>query len=759
MTPPPRVPPGLSPLQPTDPRQLPPFKVHGRLGAGGMGVVLAATDPAGAWVAIKVVRAEYAHDPEFRTRFASEIALMHRVRARCIAPVLAYDTDAGLPWYATAYLPGPTLGLRVRDGGRLPLEQARVVAAGMAEAIAAIHAAGIVHRDLKPDNVILAPDGPKVLDFGIARAADETGLTKTGGLVGSPAWLSPERYRGVSGPEADVFAWGAMVAYAATGRVPFGSGGAETLMYRILNEEPDLEGLPEELSAPVTAALDKDPALRPPAAWLLHQVVGPDPAAERGTDDTTLVDGLIRAHWPGDQAAPPNGHPGAAADGSPAAGPGTDRTSGASAEPVPGPHQGAGPDPRGNTGPGAHARPVSGPAPTLASAHPNPPAHAGSGTAGPPASGSPGRLRRRAPLVVGAAGALTVALMGALGTAYVLRQNAGLEEPATPETDTVDVASALAPEETLSGTLTGAGSTNVGDVVQLWTHLYSGRQSGVSVSYNAVGSGAGVEQFLLGEIDFGASERPLDASEIARAEAARDCPVVQFPAVAGAVAVVHANEDLEELELSAAELARIYLGQTTDYGDIVPAGDASDMELPDLEIVPVRHDDTASTARAFSRFLTGRTEWAGDWGDTATAAVGDEGVHEVLMEEPGGLGFVNASYADAHDLDRVPVANDDGTMVEPDSDAARAATEQLRLEDGAASMPQATGDAYPIMRVNHVFAFECGYEGGDGAALRDFWLYALGEDAAEAAEEEGYAPLAPSISERVAAIVSRIDSL
>ncbi|GAB2505343.1 substrate-binding domain-containing protein [Nocardiopsis aegyptia] len=718
MAPPPRVPPGLSPLQPTDPREFPPFTVHGRLGAGGMGVVLAATDPAGAWVAIKVVRAEYAHDPEFRTRFASEIALMHRVRARCIAPVLAYDTDAGLPWYATAYLPGPTLRLRVRDGGRLPLEQTRVVAAGMAEAIAAIHAAGIVHRDLKPDNVILAPDGPKVLDFGIARAADETGLTRTGGLVGSPAWLSPERYRGVSGPEADVFAWGAMVAYAATGRVPFGSGGAETLMYRILNEEPDLEGLPEELSAPVTAALDKDPARRPRAAWLLHEIVGPDPAAERGTDDTTLVDGLIRAHWPGEQAQAP--------------------------------------------------------APTLVAAQPNPaapptpPVPPGAVAARPPASGAPERLRRRAPLVVGAAGALSVALLGGLGGAYLLSQNGREEDPVTTtEPETVDVPSALAEEGALSGTLTGAGSTNVGEAVQLWSQLYTERQPGVSVSYDSVGSGAGVERFVQGDVDFGASERPLDAAEIVQAEQARDCPVVQFPAIAGAVAVVHANEDLEGLELSATDLERIYLGLAANYRDL--AGDRmSADELPDLAVVPVRHDDQASTARVFSRFLSERGEsWqmsedgtGSEWGDVAVPAVGDEGVVQTILQEPGAIGFVNAAYVEENDLTAVAVVNDHDNAVEPGADAVREATEQLELaSDGSARLSAVGGDAYPIMRINHVFAFECGYDGGDGAALRDFWLHALGEDAAEVVEDAGYAPLAPSISEEVAAIVSRIDSL
>ena len=249
--------PTMSDLTDGDPRQVGGFHVRGRLGAGGMGVVYAATDHYGNWAAVKVVREDYTNDPEFRVRFAREVDLMRRVRARCVAPLLAAGPDDARPWYATAYVAGPTLHQHVSRNGPLPLPAARALAAGLAEAITAIHQAGIVHRDLKPANVILAQDGPKVLDFGIARAADETALTRTGGLIGSPGWVSPERFRGQTGPEADVFSWGALVAYAALGRPPFGTGGAETLMYRVLNAEPDLAGLPDQLRPVVTAALAK----------------------------------------------------------------------------------------------------------------------------------------------------------------------------------------------------------------------------------------------------------------------------------------------------------------------------------------------------------------------------------------------------------------------------------------------------------------------------------------------------------------------
>ncbi|MBB4929971.1 serine/threonine protein kinase [Lipingzhangella halophila] len=297
----------MTPLEDQDPTSIPPFRVKGRLGAGGMGVVYGAVSPDGDWVAIKVIRDEYAKDAGFRARFARETDLVQRVRAPCIAPVLAAETDGPRPWYATPYVPGPTLSQHISAAGALPASRVRVLALGMADAIAAIHDAGVVHRDLKPTNVILAPDGPKVLDFGIARAVDETAITSTGQLVGSPGWVSPERFRGDSGPPADVFCWGALVAYAATGRPPFGSGSAETLMYRVLHAEPDLVGIPEGLAEPVALALSKDPHQRPASAELARRCSGADHPAT--TEVTTLVESAIVRHWPRDSAAasPPGG--------------------------------------------------------------------------------------------------------------------------------------------------------------------------------------------------------------------------------------------------------------------------------------------------------------------------------------------------------------------------------------------------------------------------------------------------------------------
>ncbi|WP_116244098.1 serine/threonine-protein kinase [Nocardiopsis sp. FIRDI 009] len=742
---PPRVPPGLTPLHPTDPRAIPPFTVHGRLGAGGMGVVLAATDLQGAWVAIKVVRAEYANDPEFRARFASEIELMRRVRARCIAPVLAHDTGAPQPWYATAYLPGPTLGDRVRRGGALPLPRARVLAAGMAEAVAAIHASGVLHRDLKPSNVILAPDGPKVLDFGIARAVDETGLTRTGGLVGSPAWLSPERYRGVSGPEADVFAWGAMVAFAATGRPPFGNGGAETLMYRILSEEPDLDGLPEELAGPVVQALDKDPGRRPPAAELVHRVAGPLPDGP-GNDDTTIVDGLIRDHWEPDTGD-------------------AEAASGATV-PTPAPPPFEAPAPPSPPFPAATPRRL----PHAAASSPVPPPAQLPVPTSPPVGGGARPRRRRLPVLLGA-GALSLTVLGAFGLYAAERLAAdGAGRDREPADGTPAAVEPAAPN-TLSGELRGSGSSFAAAAVQTWAVEYMReRQPGVTVSYDTVGSGAGAEAFVAGETDFGVADFGLTDSQRREAEDARGCPVAQFPLVTGAVAVITATPAVGDMTLNARQLEVIYTGEATNYRDLPAYHDdpeTIDYEVPDLEVRPVRHLDAASTARVFSEYLAvngarwrerhGEAGRGTDWGSASVAAQGDAGVAQTIREYEGGIGFVNAVHLSEADLLDVAVHNAEGVPARPTPEGTRAATEQLRLDsDGTASLPRAVGDAYPIMRISHVFAFECDDGDGSGAALRDLWTYALSEEGSKVVEEAGYTPLGPSIGGRVGEIVARV---
>ena len=257
-------------LLPTDPEWVGPYRLLGRLGAGGMGEVYLARSPGGRLVAVKVIRPELAADRGFRARFAREAAAARTVSGIFTAPVVDADTEASRPWLATAYVPGPSLAEAVAQRGPLPPGVVLTLGAGLAEGLQAIHAAGLVHRDLKPSNVLLADDGPRVIDFGIARAADGSGLTQTGMILGSPGFLSPEQAEGRAvGPPSDVFSLGSVLNFAASGEGPFGAGSVASLVYRVVNGEPNLSGVPEQLRPLIQRCLAKDPASRPTAGELL----------------------------------------------------------------------------------------------------------------------------------------------------------------------------------------------------------------------------------------------------------------------------------------------------------------------------------------------------------------------------------------------------------------------------------------------------------------------------------------------------------
>lgn len=264
----------MQPSRPGDPERVGPYRIIGRLGSGGMGTVHAGLDTAGRRVAVKVVHPAQADDPEFRARFRREVQLSARVQGPCLIPLLAADPDADTPWLATAFAPGLTLDQHLAVHGPLTGATLIAFAAGTAQALATIHAAGVVHRDVKPQNVILAAGGPRVLGFGIAHATDGTSVTRTGVMTGTPGWVSPEHYRtGAAGPEGDVFTWGALVAYAATGRPPFGSGAPDVIAYRVMSDEPDLQSLPDALHEIVGRALAKTPADRPTASGIAGECV------------------------------------------------------------------------------------------------------------------------------------------------------------------------------------------------------------------------------------------------------------------------------------------------------------------------------------------------------------------------------------------------------------------------------------------------------------------------------------------------------
>lgn len=251
-------------LRREDPRVVGSFRLHRRLGAGGMGVVYLGSDRRGQRVALKVIRPDLAEDQEFRSRFAREVSAARRIRGGCTARLVAADLEADRPWFATQYVPGPSLHDKVAEEGPLSAADVAAVGAALSEGLVAVHEAGVVHRDLKPSNILLSPKGPRIIDFGIAWATGASTLTHVGTAVGSPGFLAPEQVRGATvTPTTDVFALGATLAYAATQDSPFGHGSSEVMLYRVVHEEPQLHGVPDALAPLVRACLAKDPEERP----------------------------------------------------------------------------------------------------------------------------------------------------------------------------------------------------------------------------------------------------------------------------------------------------------------------------------------------------------------------------------------------------------------------------------------------------------------------------------------------------------------
>ncbi|MFJ5103847.1 serine/threonine-protein kinase [Streptomyces sp. NPDC088554] len=291
-----------------DPQRIGAYRLLARLGTGGMGRVYLARSDRGRTVAVKLVRRELAEEEQFRSRFRQEVAAARRVGGAWTAPVLDADTEAPVPWLATGYVAGPSLRTVVSGGrggrghGPLPERSVQFLASGLAHALQDIHAAGLIHRDLKPSNVLVTIDGPRVIDFGIARAletAADEGLTRTGALVGSPGFMAPEQVRGDRVTAAcDVFCLGSVLAYAATGKLPFGGAntGVHALMFRIAQEEPDLSGLPASLYPLISGCLRKDPAARPTTRDILLKVAGSTGAsAGAGLSDEPWLPGALLA--------------------------------------------------------------------------------------------------------------------------------------------------------------------------------------------------------------------------------------------------------------------------------------------------------------------------------------------------------------------------------------------------------------------------------------------------------------------------------
>ncbi len=279
-------------LRPGDPERVGRYRLLKRLGAGGMGLVYLGQSPSGRHVAVKIIRAELADDSSFRQRFRQEVTAAKQVGGMFTAPVVDADPDAPEPWMVTAYVAGPSLSDAITSWGPLSVRSVRILAAGLAEGLSSVHSAGLVHRDLKPSNVLLASDGPRIIDFGISRAADAAGPTRTGGVIGSPGFMSPEQARGEPvGPASDIFSLGSVLAYAATGSPPFGTGAPSVLLYRVVYGEPDTEKVAPELRPLIERCLTRDPAGRPTTDQLLAELGAPAPTAD-WLDNHVLSDSI-----------------------------------------------------------------------------------------------------------------------------------------------------------------------------------------------------------------------------------------------------------------------------------------------------------------------------------------------------------------------------------------------------------------------------------------------------------------------------------
>ncbi|WP_159945118.1 MULTISPECIES: phosphate ABC transporter substrate-binding protein PstS [unclassified Nocardiopsis] len=322
----------------------------------------------------------------------------------------------------------------------------------------------------------------------------------------------------------------------------------------------------------------------------------------------------------------------------------------------------------------------------------------------------------------------------------------------------------------LSASLTGAGASFPDPLFQDWIYTYSNDvQPGVSINYQSVGSGAGVEQFLEQTVDFGSSEEPLSDEDLAAAAEARGCEAVQFPVVFGAVVIALSNPDLDGLVLDAETIAAIYDREITTFDDPAIAELNPDMDLPDDEIVPVHRSDGSGTTYVFSHYLSTEVEsWADkygegkelDWADGLVGGQQNDGVAQGITQNPGGLGYVNQSFAQEADLAVAHIVNEDGNPIEPTLDATIAASEEAEIpENFQFSIDNIGGEGYPIAGSNWIFTYTCGYDQANADAIIDFWTWALTDESArELAGELGYAPLGEGLTDRVVAELEKTNS-
>jgi phosphate ABC transporter phosphate-binding protein len=718
-------------LQEGDPSAVGGYRLERRLGAGGMGVVFLGRSVSGRLLAIKVIRPDLVTDEGFRIRFRREVEAARQVSGAFTAPVVDADPDAEQPWLATLFVPGPSLHRHVTDTGPLGPTAVRRLAAGLAEALRDIHRAGLVHRDLKPGNVLLADDGPRVIDFGIARAVTAAPLTTTGVVIGTPGYMAPEQLRtGGTGPEGDVFALGSVLVFAATGHGPFDGESSYGVGYRVVHEDPDLTGVPGGLRPLVAGCLAKEPGGRPTVDELLAALSEP-------ADEPPPAPAAPAAPAPADTPTRPDAPPAAGETGS------------------------------FRPGPPAPAEPPLG-FPVLPLPPPAVPPPLVPRDVAPRRS----RRKRTAVVVTGAVLALTAAVTVPLlvlhdhGGDHASAGGTGKGASSSPRPKHSASASPASPSAApfscagAQGTVTASGSSQLAPLVDQWVEHFQARCPGATVNYTAMGSGAGLAAFLSGQSDFAVQDAPLDQESVDRSHTRCDSKgggqAVDIPLAATPEAVVYNLPGVTDLVLDAPTLAKIFDGRITRWNDDAIAALNPHATLPGTAVRAVhRADETGSTwnLTTYLRAAAGPaawphapgTAWRGTGGVGSTGATGLE--HEVGTV-PGSIGYTD--YRTGGTLATALLKTGAVPPVAVGSAAttvflAHASTGGSGFPGGSLVLTPTYADnvpnAYPLALVNYAVVCSKGNTSETLAALRAFLTYATGAPGRQDATALGYGPM------------------
>ena len=710
-----------------DPREIGGYLLEGRLGAGGMGVVYRARSVSGRQVAVKVIRPELAADAEFRARFRLEVAAARKVSGAFTAPVLDADADAPAPWLVTLFIPGPSLGERVAGQGPLAPPEVRRLAAGLAEALREIHRVGLVHRDLKPGNVLLAEDGPRVIDFGIARSAGETQLTSTGVAVGTPPFMAPEQFRdGTATAATDVFALGSVLAFAATGRGPFGADSSHAVGFRVVYEEPDLSGLAPELYPLIIGCLAKEPAQR------------------------TTVEALLRviAEGAGERTVQLRTGPVAPAVRQAAAAPQAAATPTAPSPTAPAPV---------TTGPVAPS--PTAPAPVAPPGPPSVPPYLPPVTAAAPA----GRPRRRRALVIGSAvAAVVVAAAGTLG--YVAWQ----DQQRRPGPSALPSGLSCAP----AGKATVGADGMEAALVQQWAADFGKACPDDRLTYKPPSGNtddpfkyANASAFANAEVDGAAFDTAAtDQQAFSYGKHCANGRMVQLPVTVAPVAIVFNVPGVTDLVFDAPTLSKIFQHRIETWNDpaIKALNPATVLPSSPIDIrVPAA---MSWTGYVFQQYLSKAGGWpfevGAHWDPVMKSAPGttDASIPGAIAGATGSIGVVPLKDVGKLYTARVRTGDSD---VAPSVQGAEvvAAAGTVETSDSRVSVKldyqQRVKDGYPVVGFGYLDFCE---RGGGSAVVAGLASYAVSGPGQATGESLKYGTLPPAVTQQVRGVLAGLRS-